>query len=87
MSVQGIKEHIHLFLTLNMTLYILGFGQGVRRSVESLAAIMGPLWAGAAFEFSTSYYPFYGVQIGVLLMVMVSMDRWMDGWIDGWLDG
>ena len=65
-----------------MTLYNLGFGQGVRRSVESLAAIMGPLWAGAAFEFSTTYYPFYGVQIGVLLMVMVSMDKWMDEWID-----
>lgn len=52
---------------------IQGFGQGVRRSFESLAAVMGPLWAGAAFDLSSSYYPFYGVPLALVVMIIIML--------------
>lgn len=49
-----------------------GFGQGVRRSVASVASIMGPLWAGAAMNGMTTYYLFYGVPLGLLILIIVN---------------
>jgi ceroid-lipofuscinosis MFS transporter 7 len=52
---------------------IQGFGQGVRRSVGSLASIMGPIWAGASFSLSdvTRYYTFFGVPLLLVLVIIV----------------
>lgn len=54
---------------------IQGFGQGVRRSVASLSAIMGPLWAGAAFEMlpDFKFYPFYGVPLLLMVLILIMM--------------
>ena len=53
--------------------FFLGFAQGVRRSVSSLSCIMGPLWAGAAFEMVpyAQYYPFFGVPLALLILILV----------------
>ena len=48
-----------------------GFGQGVRRSVLSIAAILGPLWAGGGFAFD-NYYILLTVPFGLLLLLLVS---------------
>ena len=48
-----------------------GFGQGIRRSVFSTAAILGPLWAGSTV--SLSYYVLLAVPCGLLLFVTVCM--------------
>jgi ceroid-lipofuscinosis MFS transporter 7 len=48
-----------------------GFGQGVRRSTESLAAILGGLWGGAVFEVSFGYYLLYGVPTILLIMSLL----------------
>lgn len=56
-----------------------GFGQGIRRSIFSLAAIMGPLWAGGSAVNSenealfSNYYVLFGVPCGLLLLVLVSI--------------
>jgi ceroid-lipofuscinosis MFS transporter 7 len=52
---------------------IQGFGQGVRRSVSSVANIMGPLWAGATFSLVdiTHYYTFFGVPLLLNLIIVV----------------
>ena len=47
-----------------------GFGQGVRRSIFSIAAILGPLWAGGTVGLST-YYILLGVPLGLLVGIMV----------------
>ena len=49
-----------------------GFGQGIRRSVFSTAAILGPLWAGGTVSFS--YYVLLGVPCGLLLFVTVCLN-------------
>ena len=46
-----------------------GFGQGLRRSTGSVAAILGPLWAGATLHI---YHVMLGVPLGILVGVMVS---------------
>ena len=46
-----------------------GFGQGIRRSLFSVAAILGPLWAGGSVNIS--YYVLMGVPLGLLLLVLV----------------
>ena len=53
--------------------WYLGFGQGIRRSVASLACIMGPLWAGSGFElyYCCNYYPFFGVPLVLLIIISV----------------
>ena len=48
---------------------ILGFGQGVQQSTGSVAAILGPLWAGASLHL---YYLLLGVPLGILTGLMVS---------------
>ena len=48
-----------------------GIGQGFRRSMFSVAAILGPLWAGSALAFRT-YYVLLGVPVALLAFVMVS---------------
>ena len=53
-------------------LIYIGFGQGIRRSVFSVAAILGPLWAGGSLVFST-YYILLGVPCGLLLFILVSL--------------
>ena len=57
-----------------LIVYVVGFGQGVRRSVGSISAIMGPLWAGAAFELvhDYHYYPFFGVPLALTILILVS---------------
>ena len=52
-----------------------GFGQGVRRSVGALAAIVGPLWSGASMEVvdEYKYYPYFGVPLGLMVVIMVSI--------------
>lgn len=52
-------------------LIIAGIGQGIRRSVFSIAAILGPLWAGGALAFDT-YYILLGVPLSLLTSVTVS---------------
>ena len=47
---------------------IVGFGQGVRRSVGSIAAILGPLWAGASLHL---YHVLLGVHLGILTGLIV----------------
>jgi ceroid-lipofuscinosis MFS transporter 7 len=47
-----------------------GIGQGFRRSMFSVAAILGPLWAGSALAFQT-YYVLLGVPVALLAFVMV----------------
>ena len=47
----------------------LGFGQGVRRSMGSIAAILGPLWASSTF--SINLYITFGVILALLLLVLV----------------
>lgn len=52
-----------------------GFGQGIRKSTFSLAAILGPLWAGGAGAkgaLFSHYYVLFGVPCGLLLLVVVS---------------
>ena len=51
---------------------VIGFGQGVRRSVGSLSAILGPLWAGSAFDIMDSLYLFYSVPLAFLVLIIVS---------------
>jgi ceroid-lipofuscinosis MFS transporter 7 len=48
-----------------------GIGQGFRRSMFSVAAILGPLWAGSALAFRT-YYVLLGVPVALLAFVVVS---------------
>ena len=52
-----------------MAIVTTGFGQGVRRSTASIAAILGPLWAGASLH---QYYLLLGVPLGILTGLMVS---------------
>ena len=47
-----------------------GVGQGIQRSLISIAAILGPLWAGGAVALDT-YYALLGVPLGLLLLVTV----------------
>ena len=49
--------------------FFTGFGQGLRRSTGSVAAILGPLWAGAALHL---YHVLLGVPLGILVGVVVS---------------
>ena len=56
-----------------------GFGQGIRRSVFSTAAILGPLWAGGTVSFS--YYILLGVPCGLLLFVTVCMPECLNSMI------
>lgn len=53
---------------------IQGFGQGIRRSILSVAAILGPLWAGGSVAFS-NYYVLFGVLCGLLVFTLVSWIR------------
>jgi len=46
-----------------------GFGQGLQWSVGAVAAILGPLWAGATLHM---YHVLMGVPLGILTGVMVS---------------
>ena len=48
-----------------------GIGQGLRRSILSTAAILGPLWAGGALGLST-YYILLAVPLALLIFVTVS---------------
>lgn len=52
-----------------------GFGQGVRRSMTAMAGVLGPLWAGSAFELQKQYgyYPYFGVSLVLLLIATVSV--------------
>ncbi len=43
----------------------------MRRSVFSVAAILGPLWAGGALSFD-NYYTLLGVELAMVVFVMVS---------------
>jgi ceroid-lipofuscinosis MFS transporter 7 len=47
---------------------IQGFGQGVRRSMGSIAAILGPLWASSTYPISL--YVTFGVILGLLLIIL-----------------
>ena len=47
---------------------MLGFSQGVRRSVGGLATILGPLWAGGLTE---NMYIMLGVIMALLLLLTV----------------
>ena len=47
----------------------IGFGQGFRRSVFAVAAILGPLWVGGSFRISC--YLLFGVPLGLLVVIMV----------------
>ena len=49
-----------------------GTGQGIRRSVFSIAAILGPLWAGGALAFN-GYFILLGVPLGLVVFIMVSL--------------
>ena len=60
--------HFECYIILNL-FSPLGFGQGVRRSVGSIAAILGPLWAASTF--SINLYITFGVILGLLLLVLV----------------
>lgn len=55
---------------MNVLLLTAGIGQGLRRSVFSLAAILGPLWAGGALAFTT-YYILLGVPLALLTFLTV----------------
>ena len=59
---------LHLY-SIFIILIIKGFGQGVRRSTGSIAAILGPLWAGASLHL---YQVLLGVHLGILTGLMVS---------------
>ena len=48
-----------------------GIGQGLRRSIFSIAAILGPLWAGGALDLGT-YYILLAVPLALLIFVTVS---------------
>lgn len=48
----------------------IGIGQGLRRSVFSVAAILGPLWAGGAVAFST-YYVLLAVPLALIIFITV----------------
>ena len=67
--------HVHakflLTSSTRMHHWMSGFGQGIRRSVFSTAAILGPLWAGGTVSFS--YYILLGVPCGLLVFVTVCM--------------
>lgn len=52
--------------------HIQGFGQGVRRSVFSIAYIMGPLWSGGTVGLG-SYYLLLAVPCGLMASVLVLM--------------
>ena len=67
-----VRTYIHTYIHIYIST---GFGQGVRRSVASLSAIMGPLWAGAAFEMAPDFkfYPFYGVPLLLMVLILVSV--------------
>lgn len=52
--------------------YHAGFGQGIRRSVFSTAAILGPLWAGSSG--TVNYYILLGTPFGLILLVTVGYD-------------
>ena len=77
MCVMGYTYVVHIIGTCSvcdgvyMCLSCTGFGQGVRKSMFSVAAIMGPLWAGGSV--SISYYILLGVPLALLGIVMVSM--------------
>ena len=49
--------------------WAIGFGQGFRRSVFAVAAILGPLWVGGSFRIS--WYLLFGVPLGLLVVLMV----------------
>lgn len=51
---------------------ISGYGQGVRRSMESLAAIIGPLWSGTLSDTDPNYYLFFSLPSFLLFFVLVS---------------
>jgi len=53
-----------------------GFGQGIRRSVFSIAAILGPLWAGGTVAIGNSYYVLLGVPCGLLVFITVRYTPW-----------
>lgn len=53
-----------------------GFGQGIRRSVFSIAAILGPLWAGGTVAIGNSYYVLLGVPCGLLVFITVRYTLW-----------
>ncbi|XP_019851479.1 PREDICTED: uncharacterized protein LOC105312602 [Amphimedon queenslandica] len=50
---------------------IQGYGQGVRRSMESLAAIIGPLWSGTLSDTDPNYYLFFSLPSFLLLFVLI----------------
>ena len=56
-----------------------GVGQGIRRSIFSISAILGPLWAGGAVAFDT-YYILFGVPLGLLVLVMVGLRHCVGGY-------
>ena len=68
-SVQGLSNEGIFCFTDRHNIYI-GFGQGLRRSVGSLAAIIGPLWVGSTVSFG-NYYLMYGVPSGLLVATAV----------------
>lgn len=45
----------------------------------SIASILGPLWAGAAFELVDpyGYYPYFGVSAFLIIFILVSSTRLM----------
>ena len=54
-----------------------GVGQGIQWSVGAIAAILGPLWAGATLHM---YYVLMGVPLGILAGVVVSKNKkWSEG--------
>ncbi len=60
------------------TVSLSGFGQGIRRSTFSLAAILGPLWAGGSGtkgDLFSNYYVWLAVPCGLLLFSLVSRFR------------
>jgi len=62
--------YIHFYMYPSPIYTHTGVGQGIRRSLFSIAAILGPLWAGGAVAFDT-YYVLLGVPLGLLLLLMV----------------
>jgi len=62
--------HVVLHCTALSCMHGVGFGQGFRRSVFAIAAILGPIWVGGAV--SISYYLLLGVPFGLLLCIVVS---------------
>ena len=70
MKVQGESYMLHVAV-LYPSHVRAGIGQGLRRSILSTAAILGPLWAGGALGLST-YYILLAVPLALLIFVTVS---------------